>query len=290
MRQFVTRPLGRTVNMTNGAAPASSRCSISKGKSRELNGGEIKRARSAIASPPVPEPFPLPLPLPVPPAPVPGPRTSDDPSVVCVPCRGVWDAAITGTDGTWICGLGAMTGVAWLLMFLGAEAPCLGLGWTGRGGAGGGGGELVTSKTFNTLCGSVRSIFPDMCSSTNNSAAWTATTAMIAPLREPGSRSVRYATHIQRERSARVAGLTRRQTGRALGIGQARRAVQAKSAAGAALATAAVACFSAFACDLALLGWVHCREAALGTTALPWHCCNSLMDCASVTLLFAAGS
>ena len=178
----------------------------------------MRRARSATASPPVPAPFPLPLPPPVPPAPVPGPRTSDDPWVVSVPCRGVSVVAITGTGGTWICGLGAMTGVAWLLMFFGAEVPCLGLGWTGFGGAGGGRGGLVTSKTFNTLCGSARSIFPDTCSSANNSAACTATTAMIAPLREPGSRSVRYATHIQRERSARVAGLTRLQTGRALGI------------------------------------------------------------------------
>jgi hypothetical protein len=64
---------------------------------------------------------------------------------------------------------------------------------------------VLTSNTRSTLCGSARSILPDMCSNANNSAACTATTATIAPLLSRGLRFDRYDTPGQRECQPRVA-------------------------------------------------------------------------------------
>ena len=65
----------------------------------------------------------------MPPAPVPGPRTSDAPWVGALPWRGVSLAAICCTGGVTIRGFGATTGVASLLMFVGADPPSFSLGF-----------------------------------------------------------------------------------------------------------------------------------------------------------------
>jgi len=66
---------------------------------------------------------------PRPPAPVPGPATFDAPCVGDVPWRGVSLVAIFGGRGITIGGLGATTGVASLLMFLGADPPSFSFGF-----------------------------------------------------------------------------------------------------------------------------------------------------------------
>src|SRR6476469_8067348 len=127
-------------------APRGHRSSVSRGKSRPRSTGVVKCGGWATPlSPPPPDPLPpapLPVPVPAPPAPVPGPRTSDAPCVGAVPCRGVSEAAICCTGGVTILGLGATTGVASLLIFLGAEPPSFsfGLGCCFCVGGGGGGG------------------------------------------------------------------------------------------------------------------------------------------------------
>ena len=105
-------------------------------------------------------------------------------------------AAIFCTGGVSMRGLGATTGVAWLLMFLGAEPPSFSLGFAcccaGGGGGGGGGGFWPISITRRTDCGSARSIFPEICRKASSIAAFTAAAAMIAPLLCFASRSDRY--------------------------------------------------------------------------------------------------
>ena len=81
----------------------------------------------------------------------------------------------------------------------------LGLLLLGGGGGGGGGGGWPTSNTRSALCGSARSIFPDMWRSANSNAAWTAITAAIAPPLSRLSRSDRYIA-----RSTRACGLALR--------------------------------------------------------------------------------
>src|SRR4051794_11996585 len=180
-------------------APPGQRSSISREKSRPRSTGVTRCGGLATPlSPPPPGPLPpapLPVPVPTPPAPVPGPRTSDAPWVGAVPCRGVSLAAIFCTGGVSIFGLGATTGVASLLIFLGADPPSFSFG-LGRcfwvGGGGGGGGGWPTSNVLSTLCGSPRSILPEICSSANSSAACTAITAAIAPPLSRLLRSLRY--------------------------------------------------------------------------------------------------
>jgi len=95
------------------------------------------------------------------------------------------------------CGLGATTGVAWLRTFAG-DPPSFSLGFCcsrcccGGGGGGGGGSGALTSNILRALCGSARSIFPDICRNANSSAAWIAATNAIAPLLSRLLRSDRY--------------------------------------------------------------------------------------------------
>src|SRR6185295_13545283 len=131
---------------------------------------------------PVP-PAPLPVPVPAPPAPVPGPTTFDAPWVGALPWRGISAAAIGLTGGVSTFGLGATTGVASLLMFLGLDPPSFSFGfavcWAG-GGGGGGGGSGARSITWSRA---------------NSNPAWIASTAAIAPLLSRPVRSVRYMPH-----------------------------------------------------------------------------------------------
>ena len=108
-------------------------------------------------------------------------------------CLGVSVATIGWTGGVSILGLGATTGVASLLMFLGLDPPSfsLGFGCCRCGGGGGGGIGSVRSKSVSALWESVRSIFPDKCNSANSKAAWMAITAATAPPRSLLLMSVR---------------------------------------------------------------------------------------------------
>ena len=113
--------------------------------------------------PPVPLPDPpLPVPVPMPPAPVPGPTTLDAPWVRSLPVLGVWVTGIGCGTGSWIGGLGATTGVAWLSIFLGEAAPSSSLGCIllselgfARPPFSGGGGGSVTSKISTTSSGNL---------------------------------------------------------------------------------------------------------------------------------------
>jgi len=113
-----------------------------------------------------------------------------------------------GGAGSTILGLGATTGVASLLMFLGEAAPSFAFGfcfdtsfWTG-GGGGGGGLISVTSNTWSFRCGSAKLIVPETWRKAKASPAWIAITAAIAPLLSRLLRSVRYIAAGQRRERA----------------------------------------------------------------------------------------
>ena len=230
------------------------------GKSGPRSTGVASRGGSATPQP-APEPFPpapLPVPLPAPPAPVPGPATSAAPCVGAVPARGVALAAMCWTGGSRITGLGATTGVAWLLMFLGAEPPSFSLTLgccRGRGGGGGGGGGCrARSNTWKVASRAGVSILPARSRKTRNKTAWIATTAAIAPALSRGWTSERYATPVQRRLADRVAAAPQREcAGRDGTPGASLAPLLDRLAARARLPAAAVARLSALAGDLALL-------------------------------------
>lgn len=180
---------------------------MSREKSYPLSTGLASRGGSATPlSPPPPgpaPPLPLPAPDPAPPAPVPGPATLAAPSVAAAPLPGVALATMTLTGGDWTFGLGAATGVALLLMFRGADAPCFCLGFDAcRLSGGGGGGGLARSNTLRACCAPATSSFPDRWRNTSKSAAWIAMTARTAPPRSRALMSMRYATGLSTRQGA----------------------------------------------------------------------------------------
>ena len=131
-RAFADRPLARPAGAgrRRAARPLIEQAAveIAAAQHRREQARRVQRRRRRRRRPGHCPPAPLPVPVPTPPAPVPGPRTSDAPWVGAAPWRGVSLTRDLRHRRSTIFGLGATTGVASLLMFLGDEPPSFSLG------------------------------------------------------------------------------------------------------------------------------------------------------------------